>query len=39
MPDADRSAWVTLESAAQTIAALASPAGDVVPWRAVRVRG
>jgi len=30
MPDADRSAWVTLASAAAAIAALASPAGDAV---------
>jgi NAD(P)-dependent dehydrogenase (short-subunit alcohol dehydrogenase family) len=37
MPDADRSAWVTLESAAQTIAALASPAGDVVHGQHVQL--
>jgi NAD(P)-dependent dehydrogenase (short-subunit alcohol dehydrogenase family) len=30
MPDADRSAWVTLDAAAQAIAFLATPAGAAV---------
>ncbi|MEO8153888.1 MAG: SDR family oxidoreductase [Rhizobacter sp.] len=37
MPDADRSAWVTLEAAAQAIAFLATPAGGAVHGQNVQL--